>query len=72
MTTLLTKSQLFNAMANAAAKTADAFLTAMDGEEPFHLLRTLPERLRESCVVERQRVEKEVGESTSLSSSPRF
>lgn len=54
----------FCAMTDVAAKTADALLTAMDAEEPFQLLRTLPGRLRELCEVERQRVDSEVREST--------
>lgn len=51
-------------MADVAAKTADALLTAMDAEEPFRLLRALPGRLQELCEVERQRVDSEVREST--------
>lgn len=47
-------------MADVAAKTADALLTAMDVEEPFRLLRTLPGRLQELRLVEGRRVDSEV------------
>lgn len=47
-------------MADVTAKTADALLTAMDAEEPFRLLRTLPGRLQELSVADRQRTDSEV------------
>lgn len=54
-------------MADMAARTADVLLAAMSDEEPFQLLGALPERLRKLCVVEGQRVENEVRESTPSS-----
>ena len=51
-------------MTDVVAKTADVLLTAMDTEEPFRLLRTLPGRLQELCAFEGQRANSEVREPT--------
>jgi hypothetical protein len=51
-------------MTDVVVKAADVLLTAMDAEEPFRLLRTLPGRLQELCVIEGRRADSEVREPT--------
>lgn len=47
-----------------AVKAAEALLTAMDTEEPFRLLRTLPGKLEELWAIERQDASAEVCDAT--------
>ena len=47
-------------MSDTAADAAHALLVAMETEEPFRLLRTLPEKLERLWVTERQDASAEV------------
>lgn len=51
-------------MTDVAAETAQAFLTAMDTEEPFQLLRTLPGKLEELWAIEVQSASVDVCDAT--------
>ena len=52
---ILTPYLLFvGTMSDIVAEIAQAFLAAMDTEEPFRLLRTLPEKLKELWAIEAQ------------------
>lgn len=51
-------------MSDTATETAQTLLAAMDAEEPFQLLKALPEKIEELWAIERQGLSSEVRDAT--------
>ena len=57
-------------MSGTAAETAQTLLAAMDAEEPFQLLKTLPGKMEELWAIQRQTASSEVRDTTPHVLSP--